>query len=107
MRKQADQKSLAHGQENSGQVIHARRIPMEALGMIGGSVQFHRGIGLFGDQSRQGVERGFEDAVDGEFMEFVQRQVHELGKITLDHQTLADQAAHHVAHRAELAQRHQ
>jgi hypothetical protein len=35
-------------------------------------------------------------------MQFVQRQVHELGKITLDHQTLADQSAHHVAHCAEL-----
>jgi hypothetical protein len=64
-------------------------------------------VGLFGDHARQGEERGFEDAVNGEFMQFVQRQVHELGKKTLDHQTLADQAAHHIAHRAELAQRHQ
>ena len=45
--------------------------------------------------------------MNGEFVQFVQGQVHELGKIALDHQTLADQAAHHVAHCAELAQRHQ
>ena len=87
---------------------------MAAIGLVQGvnsiflgSMQLHRGIGLFGDHSRQGKERGFEDAVNGEFMQFVQRQVHELGKVALDHQTLADQAAHHVAHRAELAQRHQ
>ena len=71
------------------------------------SMQLHRRIGLFGDHARQGEERGFEDAMYGEFVQLVQRQVHELGEITLDHQTLADQAAHHVADRAELAQRHQ
>ena len=70
-------------------------------------MQLHRGVGLFGDHSRQGKERGFEDAMNGKFVKFVQRQVHELGKIALDHQTLADQATHHVAHRAELAQRNQ
>ena len=70
-------------------------------------MQLHRWVGLFGDHARQGNERGFEGAVNGEFVQFVQRQVHELGKIALDHQTLADQAAHHVAHRAELAQGHQ
>ena len=71
------------------------------------SMQLHRGVGLFSDHSREGKERGFEDAVNGQFVQFVQRQVHELGKIPLDHQTFADQATHHVAHCAEFAQRHQ
>ena len=66
-------------------------------------MQLHCRIGLFGDHARQGKERGFEDPVNGEFMQFVQGHVHELGKISLDHQTLADQATHHVAHRAEFA----
>ena len=70
-------------------------------------MQLHRWVGLFGDHARQRNERGFEGAVNGEFVQFVQGQVHELGKIALDHQALADQAAHHVAHRAELAQGHQ
>ena len=70
-------------------------------------MQLHRRVGLFGDHSRQGEERGFEDAVNGKLVQLVQRQVHELGKIPLDHQTLADQAPHHVAHCAEFAQRHQ
>ena len=78
-----------------------------ALSIFLGSMQLHRGVSLLGDHSRQGKERGFEDTVNGEFVQFVQGQVHELGEISLDHQTLADQAAHHVAHRAELAQRHQ
>jgi len=67
-------------------------------------MQLDRRVGLFGDHARQGKERGFEGAVNGQLVQFVQRQVHQLGKITLDHQTLTDQAAHHVAHSAELAQ---
>jgi len=43
-------------------------------------MQLHRWVGLFGDHARQGNERGFEGAVDGEFVQFIQRQVHELGK---------------------------
>lgn len=70
-------------------------------------MQLHGWVGLFGDHSRQREERGFEDAVNGEFVQFVQRQVHELGKRPLDHQTLADQAPHHVAHCAEFPQGHQ
>jgi len=76
-------------------------------GLTLASMQLHRWVGLFRDHARQGKERGFEDAMNGQLMQLVQRQVHELGKITFDHQTLADQAAHHVAHRAELAQRDQ
>ncbi len=67
-------------------------------------MQLDRWVGLFGNQSRQGEQRGFESPVDGKFMKFVQRQVHEFGEISLDHQTLANQAAHHVAHGAELTQ---
>jgi hypothetical protein len=45
--------------------------------------------------------------MNGEFMELVQRQIHQLGKITFDHQVFANDATHHVAHCAELSQRNQ
>ena len=46
-------------------------------------------------------------AMQRQLVHLVQRQVHEPRHAALDHQAAADQAAHHVAHRAELAQRHQ
>ena len=42
-----------------------------------------------------------------QLVHLVQRQVHHLGKVTLDHQVVANQAAHHVAHGAEFAQGNQ
>ena len=66
-------------------------------------MKLHSWVGLLGNHSCQGIERGFQKTVDGQFMQFVQRQVHDFCKIALDHQIFANEAAHHVAYRAEFS----
>ena len=65
-------------------------------------MKLHSWVGLLGNHSCQGIERGFQKTVDGQFMQFVQRQVHQFGKIAFNHQVFANQAAHHVADGAEF-----
>jgi len=48
-----------------------------------------------------------DGAVQRKLVQFVQRHVHDPGEVALDHQTAADQRAHHVADRAVFAQRYQ
>lgn len=66
-------------------------------------MKLHSWVGLLGNHSCQGIERGFQKTVDGQFMQFVQRQVHDFCKIAFNHQIFADEAAHHIAHRAEFS----
>ncbi len=47
-------------------------------------MQLHCWVGLFCDHPRQGKKRCFEGAMNGELVQFVQREVHEFGEIAFD-----------------------
>src|SRR5215471_11678620 len=58
------------------------------------SVQLHMGFGAPGDDARQRIEKHLDEAVQGVLVHLVQRQIHELREITLDHDGTARDAAH-------------
>ena len=64
-------------------------------------------LGAPRDQPRQRVQRHLREPVQREFVHLVERLVHEPREAAFEHQVAADQGAHHVAHGAEFAQRHQ
>jgi hypothetical protein len=66
-------------------------------------MKLHSWIGLLGNHSCQGIEGSFQKTMNGQFMQFVQRQVHEFCKIAFNHQIFTNEATHHIAHGAELA----
>ena len=53
----------------------------------------------------QGVRKRMHmlNFVNRKFMKLIKRQVHQLSKVTFNHEVFSDQPAHHIAHGAELA----
>src|ERR1700688_3953844 len=69
------------------------------------SVQLHDRLGSARDEARKRVEGHFGEAVEGELVHLVEREVHEAREIAFDSDVAADQGPHQIADGAVFSER--